>query len=105
MPSPGDGAGVRVLAKHASGAAGAQDHGGALEQKYLAGRDLDREHPAYATVLNQEVRAKELVMARDQTVMFRSWYNPPKDVYFSKPAPRAFRGNHSAISCRQRSRA
>jgi hypothetical protein len=69
MPSPVTMPGVGVLTVHPPGAAGAHDHGRALEQHERAGGNLDRQHTVDPAVLDNQVRDEELIVTLDGGIL------------------------------------
>ena len=67
----GDDAAVGVLAEHPPRAAGRDDHRLRLDQRELAGADLDRQHALAAAVLDDQVGAEVLIEALDRRILDR----------------------------------
>ncbi|KFB74201.1 MAG: hypothetical protein AW09_000512 [Candidatus Accumulibacter phosphatis] len=67
----GDHAAVGVLAEHAAGAAGGDDHRPAFDQSEFSRSDLDRHDALHAPVLDHQINAEMFVEALDRWVLDR----------------------------------
>ena len=58
-------AGVRREGKHAAAAAGAQDDRARRDRLHAPGHQLQRHHPLYTPIVDQQLRDEPLVVADD----------------------------------------